>query len=489
MPPLVIAKSTDKLTELGLLPNMANRHGLIAGATGTGKTVSLQVLAEAFSDIGVPVFAADIKGDLSGVSQVGGGNQRVDDRLAQLKITDHAFKNYPVEFWDVFGDQGTPIRATVSEMGPLLFGRLLNLNDVQNGVLNIVFKFCDDNGMLLLDLKDLRTAVQYVGDNASDFTSQYGQVATASIGAIQRGLLLLETQSGEEFFGEPALSFTDFIATDSSGKGTINILTADKLFQQPLLYSTFLLWMMSELYENLPECGDLDKPKLVFFFDEAHLLFKDAPKALEDKIEQVIRLIRSKGVGIYFITQNPADIPDVVLGQLGNRVQHALRAFTPSDLKGVRAAADTFRPNPSFKIELVITELGVGEALVSFLDEKGAPTITERSWIVPPHAHIGAITPDQRTSMLNGSTIRQKYVTPVDRDSAYEQFLARASEQVQAPADSGQMQQESAPQKSSKAGASIFDKILTSATRSASSQIGRSIARGVLGSIFGGSRK
>ena len=377
-----IALTSKGLKEVDLLSNMGSRHGLVAGATGTGKTVTLQALAEHFSDLGTAVFAADIKGDLSGASKESGPNERVAARLAELKISDHVASAYPVQFWDVFGDEGTPIRATVSEMGPLLFSRLLGLSDVQEGVLNIVFKYCDDNGMALLNLKDLRAALQYVADNADQMTSLYGNVAPASVGAIQRGLLQLETQKGDQFFGEPAVKFSDFIRTDVNGKGIINLLAADKLFMQPMLYSTFLLWLLSELYENLPEVGDLDKPKLVFFFDEAHLLFDDAPKALMDKIEQVVRLIRSKGVGVYFVTQNPADIPESVLAQLGNRVQHALRAFTPKDHEGIVAASKTFRPNPDFKVEQAITELGVGEALISTLDEKGSPNVTQRAFVI-----------------------------------------------------------------------------------------------------------
>ncbi|MEQ1935933.1 MAG: helicase HerA-like domain-containing protein, partial [Fimbriimonadaceae bacterium] len=372
-----------------LLPKYGNRHGLIAGATGTGKTVSLQTLAESFSDIGVPVFMADIKGDLSGLCQPGGGNPKVEARLQQVGITDHGFRNYPVIFWDIFGVQGHPIRTTISEMGPLLLSRLLQLNEVQEGVLNIAFRIADEEGLLLLDLKDLRAILAYVAERADELTREYGNVSATSVGAIQRGLLVLEEQGGTKFFGEPALELSDFMRTETSGRGMINILSADKLMMNPKLYSTFLLWLLSELFEELPEVGDLEKPKLVFFFDEAHLLFSDAPTSLLEKVEQVVRLIRSKGVGVYFISQNPLDIPDTVLGQLGNRVQHALRAFTPRDEKAVDSAADTFRVNPAFSTKEIITQLGVGEALVSFLEDGGIPMVVQRTLIYPPHAHIG----------------------------------------------------------------------------------------------------
>ena len=384
-PSLPIAKAKD---EIGVLPKMANRHGLIAGATGTGKTVTLRVLAEQFSNIGVPVFMADVKGDLSGLPFPGGENAKVLERVKQLGLADFNFQGYPVVFWDVFGEQGHPVRATISEMGPLLLSRILNLNEIQSGVLTLVFKIADDNGLLLLDLKDLRAMAQFVGDNAEKFKTQYGNISAASIGAIQRNLLTLEQQGGDKFFGEPALNLQDLMQTNAGGKGMINIITADKLMQSPRLYATFLLWMLAELFEQLPEVGDPPKPKLIFFFDEAHLLFQDVPKILEEKIEQVVRLIRSKGVGIYFITQNPLDLPETVLGQLGNRVQHALRAFTPRDQKTVKAAADTFRPNPKLDVAKAITELAVGEALVSVLDEKGSPTKVERALILPPHSRL-----------------------------------------------------------------------------------------------------
>jgi DNA helicase HerA-like ATPase len=389
MNPLLIAKAQE---EILLLPQMVNRHGLIAGATGTGKTVTLQVIAENLSAIGVPVFMADIKGDLTGLSQIGGQNPKVTARIEDLKLADYSLAACPTTLWDVFAEQGHPMRSTISEMGPLLLARLLRLNETQSGVLALVFKIADENGLLLLDLKDLRALVQHVGDRASQFTTEYGNISTASIGAIQRGLLALESQGGDKFFGEPALNLDDLIQTDTNGRGLVNILAADKLMSAPKVYSTLLLWLLSELYEHLPEVGDLPKPKVVFFFDEAHLLFNDAPTQLLEKIEQVVRLIRSKGVGVYFVTQNPRDIPDNILGQLGNRVQHALRAFTPREQKSLQSAAQTFRTNPGLDTAKVLTELGVGEALVSFLDEKGQPTMVERAFIVPPKSQIGPIT-------------------------------------------------------------------------------------------------
>ncbi len=481
--PLLIAKGN---IEIFLLPKMTNRHGLIAGATGTGKTVSLQVIAESLSSIGVPVFMADVKGDLSGISQKGGGNPKVDARIQQLGLNDFPFKESPVTFWDVFGEQGHPVRATVSEMGPLLLERLLNLNDTQGGVLNMVFKIADDNGLLLLDLKDLRAMLQHVGDNAAQFKTKYGNVSTASIGAIQRGLLQLEQQGGEKFFGEPALDLEDFIQTDSSGRGVVNILAADKLLLSPMLYATFLLWLLSELFQRLPEVGDLEKPKLVFFFDEAHLLFSDAPNQLLQKIEQVVRLVRSKGVGVYFISQNPLDVPDIVLGQLGNRVQHALRAFTPRDQKAVKSAAETFRANPKLNVEKEIMELGVGEALVSFLDEKGTPGIVERAFILPPRSHIGPITPDQRRSLMQTSLVAGHYEKAVDRESAYEKLTERVQSASQAPERENPVE----PPPTSKQAPSMFEAVAKSAMRAAGSQLGRQvtreITRGILGSIFGG---
>lgn len=407
-----------------LLPGMANRHGLIAGATGTGKTVTLQTLAENFSRLGVPVFMADIKGDLTGISQTGGTQPKILERVRQLKLTDFKPASCPVTLWDVFGEQGHPVRATVSEMGPLLLSRLLQLNDTQEGVLHLVFKIADANGLLLLDLKDLRSMLQYVGENAGEFNTEYGRISAASIGTIQRNLMTLEQQGAEKFFGEPALNLDDLLQTDSEGKGIINIVAADKLMMAPRVYATFLLWLLSELFETMPEAGDLPKPRLVFFFDEAHLLFNDIPPALLEKIEQVVRLIRSKGVGVYFVTQNPRDIPDEVLGQLGNRVQHALRAFTPRDQKAVKAAAETFRANPELDTESVLMELGVGEALVSCLDERGQPAIVERVFICPPAGQVGPITPQQRQTILKNSVVAGFYEKTVDRESAYERLQA-----------------------------------------------------------------
>src|SRR5437764_10482990 len=410
---------------------MANRRGWTAGATGTGKTVTRQTLAENFSARGVPVFMADVKGDLAGLSQPGGNNPKIVDRAKELKIAVFKGEAYPVVFWDVFGEQGHPVRATVSEMGPLLLARLLELNDTQEGVLNMVFKIADDNGLLLLDLKDLRSMLQYVADNADQVKTQYGNVSAASAGAIQRSLLALESQGADKFFGEPALNLEDLIQTQS-GKGTVNILAADKLMQKsPKVYATFLLWVLSELFENLPEIGDPEKPKLVFFFDEAHLLFADISPTVQQKIEQMARLIRSKGVGVYFVSQNPLDIPDVVLGQLGNRVQHALRAFTPRDQKAVQAAAQTFRQNPKLKVDRVLTELAVGEALVSMLEENGSPQIVERAKIVPPRSQVGAITADQRKQIIASSIIAGHYEKAVDRESAFEKLLERAGQKVE----------------------------------------------------------
>ena len=428
--PILLAKR-DTL-ELCLLPAMANRHGLITGATGTGKTISLQKLAESFSKIGVPVFMADVKGDLTGISQPGNPSDKLLATLKDRGLDAPEKVACPTTLWDVFGEQGHPVRATVSDMGPLLLGRMLDLNDTQQGVLQLVFKIADDNGLLLLDLKDLRAMLQHVGDNASQFTTEYGNISAASVGAIQRGLLQVEEQGGDRFFGEPMLNIGDFMQT-VGGKGVINILAADKLMNAPRLYATFLLWMLSDLFETLPEVGDLDKPKLVFFFDEAHLLFKDAPSALVERIELVVRLVRSKGVGVYFVTQNPLDVPDTVLGQLGNRVQHALRAFTPRDQKAVKAAADTMRANPGLDIATAITELGVGEALVSMLDEKGRPAITERVFILPPGSQIGPITTEQRQQLLKDSLVSGVYEQAVDRESAYEKLKGRAAASPTSP--------------------------------------------------------
>jgi len=464
--------------EHSLLPQMANRHGLIAGATGTGKTVTLRVIAESFSRIGVPVFMADVKGDLSGIARAGQENPKIRERLDKLGVKEFDFAPYPTVFWDLYGEQGHPVRTTISDMGPLLLARLLNLNETQSGVLNLVFKIADDNGMLLLDLNDLRSMLQYVGDNAAKFKTQYGNVSAASIGAIQRGLLALEGQGGDHFFGEPALELDDIMQTDQ-GRGAINILVADKLINAPKLYATFLLWLLSELFERLPEVGDPEKPKLVFFFDEAHLLFNDAPEALLEKIEQVVRLIRSKGIGVYFCTQNPLDVPEVVLGQLGNRVQHALRAFTPRDQKAVKAAATTFRQNKDLDVEAVITELGVGEALVSFLNEKGEPSIVDRALIYPPHSQLPPLAAAERDSIVKGSTIYGHYEKLVDRESAHEMLKARASQTEQPSAKTAGSSWQS------EAGG-LFDAMGKSAARAIGSQVGREIIRGVLGSLFGG---
>src|SRR5271156_3471512 len=420
----MIAKGVE---ELYLLPGMTNRHGLVAGATGTGKTVTLQVMAEALSSIGVPVFAADVKGDLSGISQAGVSSPKFDARVKALGLGDWSFAGCPVVFWDVFGKQGHPVRATVSEMGPLLLSRILNLNDTQSGVLTLVFKIADDNGLLLLDMKDLQAMLQHVGDSSKEYQTQYGNISAASIGAIQRGLVALGQQGGDLFFGEPALNIDDLLQVDASGKGVVNILAADQLLQSPKLYATFLLWLMSELFEKLPEVGDLEKPKLVFFFDEAHLLFSDLPKVIEDKVHQVVRLVRSKGVGVFFVTQNPIDVPDGILGQLGNRVQHAVRAFTPKDQKAVKAAAQTFRANPEINVEQVILEMGVGEALVSFLDEKGTPGMVERALVCPPRSQIGPISPEQRQQIMRESLVAGVYEKAVDRESAYELLKARTA--------------------------------------------------------------
>ena len=478
---LVIAKAKS---EIAIIPKMANRHGLIAGATGTGKTVTLRTLAEQFSAIGVPVFMADVKGDLSGLPFPGGENPKVKERIQKLALEDFKFQGFPVTFWDVFGEQGHPVRTTVSEMGPLLFSRILMLNDIQSGVLTLVFKIADDNGLLLLDLKDLRAMLQFVGDQAEQFKTQYGNISSASVGAIQRNLLAIEEQGGDKFFGEPALNLQDLMQTDPKGKGVINILSADKLMQSPKLYATFLLWMLAELFEQLPEVGDPEKPKLVFFFDEAHLLFDDAPKILVEKIEQVVRLIRSKGIGVYFITQNPLDLPETVLGQLGNRVQHALRAFTPKDQKNVKAAADTFRASPKLNVAKAITELEVGEALVSVLDEKGAPTRVERAYICPPQSRLTPLTADEKLKIIKESTIYGHYEKVVDRESAYEKLKARTE---QKEAETISAQKEKAPVGRSQTG-DLIAAAAKSAAHAIGSQIGRQIIRGVLGSIFGGGR-
>lgn len=532
--PLLVAKSLAKnqTFDLHLLSDWANRHGCITGATGTGKSVTLQVLAQSFSDIGVPVFMADVKGDLSGMAQAGQLTTKMQQRLDMLGMEAPIWKACPVTFWDVFGKQGHPVRATISDLGPLLLGRMLNLNETQEGVLQLAFKIADDNGLLLLDVKDLRAMLQYLGDNASEFQTEYGNISAASIGAIQRALLAIAEQGGEAFFGEPMLNLDDMMQTDAAGKGFVNILAADQLLQSPRLYSTFLLWMLSELYENLPEVGDVEQPKMVFFFDEAHLLFDEAPKVLLQKIEQVVRLIRSKGVGVYFVTQNPLDIPDTVLGQLGNRVQHALRAYTPRDQKAVQAAAETFRPNPELDTPTVIGELGVGEALISFLDEKGRPNIVQRAFIIPPASQIGAITVEQRKIVMENSIVAGVYEKAIDRESAYEKIKGRVP-QNSAPANSSRpadtndnqawgrgsqsnqskeassqphsQQSSPAPQESESGGIAgalggmfgnlfggsgirrkdnVAETMVKSAVRTIGSQVGREIIRGVLGSIM-----
>jgi DNA helicase HerA-like ATPase len=493
--PLPIARHAD--TDLGVLPALANRHGLITGATGTGKTVTLQVMAERFSRIGVPVFMADVKGDLTGLSQPGAMNPKLKERLERLGLPEPEFGGLPTTLWDVYGEQGHPMRATVSDMGPMLLARMLGLNETQEGVLNLVFRIADDNGLLLLDAKDLRAMLQHVGDNAKQFTTEYGNISAASIGAIQRGLLTLENQGADRFFGEPMLNLADLMQTDGSGRGVVNILAADKLMNAPRLYSTFLLWLLSELFEQLPEVGDREKPKLVFFFDEAHLVFSEAPKALLEKIEQVVRLVRSKGVGVYFVTQNPLDIPDTVLGQLGNRVQHALRAFTPRDQKAVRAAAQTMRANPRFDVETAISELGVGEALVSFLDDKGRPHVVERAFIVPPGSRIGPITEAERQALLKGSIVAGVYDTAVDRESAYERLRGRTDGGAATPGGQG------APAGAGSGGGwmdalggllkgngrsdSVIGAAAKSAARSMATTAGRELVRGVLGTLLGSS--
>ncbi|SDN99190.1 hypothetical protein SAMN05216303_101216 [Rhodoferax sp. OV413] len=507
--PILIAKNATTVCEL--LPALANRHGLITGATGTGKTVTLQTLAENFSKIGVPVFMADVKGDLTGISQAG----RIGDKLAGILkergIDQPESLACPATLWDVFGEQGHPVRATVSDMGPLLLGRMLNLNDTQSGVLNMVFKIADDNGLLLLDLKDLRAMLQYVGDNSSEFTTQYGNVSAASVGAIQRGLLQIESQGGDKFFGEPMLNISDFMQT-VDGKGVVNILAADKLMNSPRLYATFLLWMLSELFEQLPEIGDPEQPKLVFFFDEAHLLFNEAPKALVERIELVVRLVRSKGVGVYFVTQNPLDIPDSVLAQLGNRVQHALRAFTPRDQKAVKATAQTMRQKPGLDIEAAITELAVGEALVSLLDAKGRPSITERVFVLPPGSQLGPITPDQRKVLLQTSLVAGIYEKVVDRESAAEKLQGRTQATVANAANNapaGTLPGQAAPASGGALGGvmgglndilfgttgprgakhdGLAQTMMKSAVRTMGTKVGQEILRGVLGGIFGGKR-
>ena len=464
-----------------LLLGLANRHGLISGATGTGKTVTLQVLAEGFSRQGVPVFVSDVKGDLSGISQPATINEKLASRAKRVGVPDYAAHACPTVFWDLFGERGHPLRATISEMGPVLLSRLLSLNETQEGVLSIAFQVADDDGLLLLDLKDLRALLTFVAENASSLTATYGTVSKRSVGAIQRRLLSLEQQGAESFFGEPALDLHDFLRTDRSGYGMVNVLAADRLIHQPKLYATFLLWLMSELFEELPEIGDPDRPKLVFFFDEAHLLFDDAPKALVDKVEQVVRLIRSKGVGVYFVTQNPLDIPDDVLGQLGNRVQHALRAFTPRDQKAVRTVAETFRQNPDLDVETAITELEVGEALVSTLDAKGAPGLVDRIDIRPPASRIGPAQPGERTAVVAASPFAGRYDREIDRESAYELLQKRAETAAAAAAEAPAPEKPKGRQRQS-----VTEALVKSVARSIGSTLGREIIRGILGSIFKG---
>ncbi|MCK9380155.1 MAG: DUF853 domain-containing protein [Sulfuritalea sp.] len=508
--PLPIAKSGE--TELVLLAQLANRHGLITGATGTGKTVTLQRMAEQLSNAGVPVFLADAKGDLSGLGAVGVASEKLQQRLDRLGIKDWQPQASPIMFWDVFGEAGHPVRATISDMGPLLLGRLLNLNDTQGGVLQLVFKVADDQGLLLLDLKDLRAMVQHVGEHAAEYKTKYGNVSAASIGAIQRGLLTLEEQGGTSFFGEPMLDIEDLMQTQD-GRGVINVLAAEKLMNSPRLYGCFLLWLLAELFEQLPEAGDLPKPKLAFFFDEAHLLFSDAPPALLEKVEQVVRLIRSKGVGVYFVTQNPLDIPDAVLGQLGNRVQHALRAFTPRDQKAVKAAADTLRANPAFDAAAVITELGVGEALVSFLDEQGRPTVVERGMVLPPASRIGPLTAEERRAAIAASPIAGHYEKLLDRESAYEKLTGVAGQNgvdgnavpgvgagdtAAAPAGGGFFgglgdtlggMLGGGARTGTRGRQTVVEAAVSSTVRAMGSSLGREIVRGVLGSIMGGRRR
>lgn len=523
--PIVIAKKTTDTTQAIVLHSQfANRHGLIAGATGTGKTVTLKVLAESFSRIGVPVFLADAKGDVSSLAQAGSSNPKFDERIKSLGIDSIPFAASPVVFWDLFGEQGHPIRSTISEIGPLLLAQMLNLNDTQEGVLSAVFRIADDQGLLLIDFKDLKAMLSYVSEHAAEFKAEYGNLSPASLGAIQRNLLALADQGGDQFFGEPSLNILDFIQTDADGRGYINLLAADKLMNTPKLYATFLLWMLSELFEQLPEVGDMDKPKLVFFFDEAHLLFDNASAALQEKIEQVVRLIRSKGVGIYFVTQNPLDLPETVLGQLGNRVQHALRAFTPKDQKAVKTAAATFRANPEFNVEQAITELGVGEALISCLDEQGIPQVVERAWVMPPYSSFSPISPEQRQALISQSIVAGVYEQSVDRDSAYERLQQKVVErqqqaiQVEQEKQLAKEQENLAKQQAKEAevlakqqareeeriareqqkeaerAAKQREKLIQdtvgtfakSAARSLGGSTGQKIVRGLLGSLFGG---
>ncbi len=491
---LLVAK--NDVTELVILPQMINRHGLITGATGTGKTISLQVLAESMSALGVPVFITDIKGDVSGVAKAGVENKIIKERVDGMKLLDagYAFRGVPVSFWDIFGVQGHPLRTTISEMGSLLIARILDLNDTQTGVLQVLFRMADDGGLLLLDLKDLRKLVEYVSDNSirKQVAQSYGNIASSSLGAIQRGLLTLEEQGGDVFFGEPSLELHDLMRTGEGGKGIVNILAADKLMQSPRVYAAFLLWLLSEFYESLPEVGDLPKPKMALFFDEAHLLFANAPKMLLERIEQVVRLVRSKGVGVYFITQNPADIPESVLAQLGNRVQHALRAYTPKEQKAVRAAAGAFRENPAFKTVDVITELSVGEALVSLLDAKGIPGMVERALMLPPQSQIGPLAEGERDAFRKQSPLFGRYEQAADRESAYEILTARVLQRAQEEEAIARAAAEAKAAKSKKnesfAGGLMTDflkKTKQSVTRNVANEVGRTLIRGVLGSLFG----
>jgi uncharacterized protein len=482
--PVPIAKGVKTVY---MLPGMANRHGLIAGATGTGKTTTLRVLAEDFSRMGVPVFMADIKGDLSGMVKQGGDNPKIVERAAELGLPGVLPEGYPVTFWDVYGDAGLPVRTTISEMGPLLLARILDLNDIQSDVLTALFKIADDAGLLLLDLKDLRSLAQHCSDHAKDLKSEYGNISPSSIGTIQRTLLNLEQQGGDRFFGEPALNVLDFMKTDATGRGMINMLTADRLMQSPKIYATLLLWLLSELFEKFPEAGDLPKPKLVFFFDEAHLLFQETPKALEERIVQVVRLIRSKGIGVYFVTQNPIDIPDPVLGQLGNRVHHALRAFTPKDQKNVKGAAQTLRPNPAFDTVTAITELRIGEALISMLDNQGSPTPVERALIYPPHSRMTPLTPDERGQIIRDSPFLAVYINVIDRESAYEQLKKKAETTAVVKTPEVPVKK---PQKTAASGAGdVIGSAAKSAAHAIGSQLGREIMRGVLGSLTGTRKK
>lgn len=496
--PIIIAKkTTNTQQDVVLHSKFANRHGLIAGATGTGKTVTLKVLAESFSRLGVPVFLADAKGDVSSLAQAGASNPKFDERIKSLGIDSIPFAASPVVFWDLFAEQGHPIRTTITEIGPLLLARMLNLNDTQEGVLSAVFRIADDQGMLLIDFKDLKAMIGYVSEHAAEFKAEYGNLSPASLGAIQRNLLALADQGGDQFFGEPSLNILDFIQTDSNGHGYINILAADKLMNTPKLYATFLLWMLSELFEQLPEVGDMDKPKLVFFFDEAHLLFDDAPAVLRQRVEQVVRIIRSKGVGVYFCSQFPDDVPNEILGQLGNRIQHALRAYTPRDQKAVKTAAETFVANPKLDVAGVISQLGVGEALVSTLQEKGVPMPVERTLICPPRCRMGAITPEERAAVIARSPVGARYDTPVNRESAYEILGRRTSEKAEESRPP-----EAEAEKAAERGGMIKDLLwgtkrrqgmvetfAKQAARTVGSKVGQTILRGVLGGILGGSRR